>query len=110
MHINPFNAELHPICHLLALLGAHLIFHLSRIRVNTTSYSSYFHVQALSLRQSLMTCPYYKLNNDSFDTEFVIYRFVLIIWSVNMGYVQRFFLALALRPTAGHGLLILEIF
>jgi len=31
--INPFNAELHPFCHLLALLGARLIFHVSRIRV-----------------------------------------------------------------------------
>jgi hypothetical protein len=31
--INPLNAELNPICHLLALLGAHLIFHVSRIRV-----------------------------------------------------------------------------
>ena len=32
-HITPFNAELHPICHLLALLGDRLIFHVSRIRV-----------------------------------------------------------------------------
>jgi len=32
--INPLNAELNPICHLLALLGAHHILHLSRIRVN----------------------------------------------------------------------------
>jgi hypothetical protein len=32
--INPLNTELNPICHLLALLGAHLIFHVSRIRVN----------------------------------------------------------------------------
>jgi hypothetical protein len=31
---NPLNAELNPICHLLALLGAHHIFHISRIRVN----------------------------------------------------------------------------
>jgi hypothetical protein len=31
---NPFKAELNPICHLLALLGAHHIFHVSRIRVN----------------------------------------------------------------------------
>jgi len=31
--INPLNAELHPICHLLALLGDRLIFHVSRIRV-----------------------------------------------------------------------------
>jgi hypothetical protein len=28
------NAELNPICHLLTLLGAHHILHLSRIRVN----------------------------------------------------------------------------
>ena len=31
---NPLNIELNPICHLLALLGAHLIFHVSGIRVN----------------------------------------------------------------------------
>jgi hypothetical protein len=33
-HINPLNAELNPICCLLALLGAHHFFHVSRIRVN----------------------------------------------------------------------------
>jgi len=32
--MNPLNAELNPICHLLALLGAHHILHISRIRVN----------------------------------------------------------------------------
>jgi hypothetical protein len=32
--LNPLNAELNPICHLLALLGAHLILHVSRLRVN----------------------------------------------------------------------------
>jgi len=31
--LHPLNAELNPICHLLALLGAHHIFHVSRIRV-----------------------------------------------------------------------------
>jgi hypothetical protein len=31
--INPLNAELNPICHLLALLGAHPNLHVSRIRV-----------------------------------------------------------------------------
>jgi hypothetical protein len=30
---NPLNAKLNPICHLLALLGAHHILHVSRIRV-----------------------------------------------------------------------------
>jgi len=32
-NINPINAELNPTCHLLALLGAHPILHISRIRV-----------------------------------------------------------------------------
>jgi len=32
--LNSLNAELNPICHLLALLGAHHILHVSRIRVN----------------------------------------------------------------------------
>jgi len=31
---NPLNTDLNPICHLLALLGAHLIFHVSGLRVN----------------------------------------------------------------------------
>jgi hypothetical protein len=31
---NPLNAELNPICHLLALVGAHHILHVSRVRVN----------------------------------------------------------------------------
>jgi hypothetical protein len=31
---NPLKAELNPICHLLALLGAHPILHVSRIKVN----------------------------------------------------------------------------
>jgi hypothetical protein len=30
---NPLNAEINSICHLLALLGAHHILHVSRIRV-----------------------------------------------------------------------------
>jgi hypothetical protein len=33
-YINPLNVELNPICHLLALLGAHYILQVSRIRVN----------------------------------------------------------------------------
>jgi CRISPR/Cas system-associated endoribonuclease Cas2 len=33
VEIYPLNAELNPICHLLALLGAHHILHVSRIRV-----------------------------------------------------------------------------
>jgi hypothetical protein len=32
-NLNPLNAKLNPICHLLALLGAHRILHVSGIRV-----------------------------------------------------------------------------
>ena len=34
---NPLNAELNPVCHLLALLEAHHILHVSRIRVKGLS-------------------------------------------------------------------------
>jgi len=34
--VNPLNAELNPIFHLLALLGAHHILHVGRIGVKTT--------------------------------------------------------------------------
>jgi len=34
LYINPLNAKLNPICHLLALLGAHHILQVSRIGVN----------------------------------------------------------------------------
>jgi len=38
MHnLNPLNEELSPICHLLALLGAHHIFHVSGLRVKNSS-------------------------------------------------------------------------
>jgi hypothetical protein len=37
---NPLNAELNPISHLLALLEAHHILHVSRIRVNTNLSSN----------------------------------------------------------------------
>ena len=36
--VNPLNAAVNPICHLLALLGARHILHVSRIRVNDECY------------------------------------------------------------------------
>ena len=32
-NINPLNAEFNPICHLLAILGAHHILHVSKVRI-----------------------------------------------------------------------------
>ena len=34
IRVNPLNAELNPFCHLLALVGAHHIVHISGIRFN----------------------------------------------------------------------------
>ena len=36
--VNPLNTELHPICYLLALLGAHHFLHVSRIRVKLLTF------------------------------------------------------------------------
>jgi len=36
--IIPLNAELNPICHLLALLGVHNFLHVSRIRVKSLTF------------------------------------------------------------------------
>jgi len=43
---NPLNAELNSICHLLALLGAHPILHISRIKVNRNSFTNITHANA----------------------------------------------------------------
>ena len=46
IYTNPLNAELNPICYLLALLGAHDFLHVSRIRVKSLTFRllmSYIH-------------------------------------------------------------------
>jgi hypothetical protein len=47
MDINPLNAELNPICHLLVLLGAHHILHISRIRVKKTGWEGVAQVRLI---------------------------------------------------------------
>ena len=41
---NPLNAELNPICHLLALLGGATIIVVSRLRVNESLWTTYSHL------------------------------------------------------------------
>jgi hypothetical protein len=48
---NPWNAELTPICHMLALVGAHHIFHVSSIRVNLRKFWRCFSLQPNVLRR-----------------------------------------------------------
>jgi hypothetical protein len=55
--LNPLNAQLNPNCHLLALLGAHSIVHVSRIRVKTDVFGLRHCVNFLSPRlSSFMIC------------------------------------------------------
>jgi len=52
MHnINHLKTQLNPICHLLALLGAHHILYVSRIRVNSKYHDlyTYVHYQLLGI-------------------------------------------------------------
>jgi hypothetical protein len=53
--INPLNAELKPTCHLLALLEAHPILHISRIRV-----------KALVFRMSSNNKPHFSITVENF--------------------------------------------
>jgi hypothetical protein len=52
--INPLNSELNTICHLLALLGAHHIFHVSRIRVKRT-YFPFSHIILVIANRTLIS-------------------------------------------------------
>jgi len=57
MCFNPLNAELNPICHLLALLEAHQILHVSRIRVNVNF------ILLKTIHVHLLVCYLNKLQN-----------------------------------------------
>ena len=50
--INPLNAELSPICHLLVLLEAHQIFHVSGLRFNIMLVSTIFRLKKKRQRDS----------------------------------------------------------
>jgi len=41
LHFNPLKAELNPICHFLALLGARHILHVGRITANPLEYKKF---------------------------------------------------------------------
>jgi hypothetical protein len=49
--LNPLNAELNPICHLLALLGAHCILQVSRIRA--MEGRGYYHLKEEALDRTM---------------------------------------------------------
>jgi len=54
-NINPLNAELNPVCYLLALLGAHHFLHVSRIRVKNDHLHFGNNIQVLKYTASGMS-------------------------------------------------------
>jgi hypothetical protein len=58
--INPLNAELNPICHLLALLGVHHFLHVGRIRVNLDALLSWI---PYKIKSTLLSKTFQKLPN-----------------------------------------------
>jgi hypothetical protein len=59
-HLTHLNDELNPICHLLALLGAHHILHVSRIKIKShlssadiIRSSTLFHVSRIRVKYHL---------------------------------------------------------
>ena len=54
--VSPLNAELNPICHFLALVGAHHILNVSRIRVNYCSAMFRPQLSAIFCLASLSAC------------------------------------------------------
>jgi hypothetical protein len=73
-HLNPLNAQLNPFCHLLALLGAHHILHVSRIRVkHPSSGLIQFKILANSEASSLsLTVVWVENNLTSFVSKIII--------------------------------------
>jgi hypothetical protein len=59
--IKPLNAELNPICHLLALLGAHHILYVSRIRVKLITLDSGLWNRAILWLQCFAGTGYFQL-------------------------------------------------
>jgi len=58
--INPLNAELNPICHLLELLGAHHILHVGRIKVKDENC---FNALLLGLNKDVILLREIKVRN-----------------------------------------------
>jgi len=53
--LNPLNAELNSICHLLTLLGSHHILHVSRVRVKMTLLGSHHILHVSRVRVKVNT-------------------------------------------------------
>jgi len=88
-HFNSLNAELNPICHLLALLGTHHILHISRIRVKQLYQSNinvFYYVHWIGLCTEIIVLSLYMDNWFMIVTVWDVY--VLWCFVVYSGQVQ----------------------
>ena len=60
--LNPLNAELNPICHLLALLEAHHILHVSKVRVKGLNITGFILANNQLDAQFFMCVYFYSLH------------------------------------------------
>jgi hypothetical protein len=91
---NPLNAELNSICHLLALLGTHHIFHVSELRVKLRPllYVSQ-HVYQLHRAKILTSFAYTnnKFNKFKTNTKYIIIHLsMFVIFYVKISDVLEF--------------------
>ena len=66
---NPLNAELNPICHLLALLGAHHIFHVSGLRVKSRWVLLYSFLIWTEGGKWLDSCPGHLIPGEEYENK-----------------------------------------
>ena len=93
-NINPLNAELNPICHFLALAGAHHFVHVSRLRVNTYFSDTGYKYATLILQtqdrvqcQIILTLPTPSLlpsSQEFFSTHFTFWNTFVNALLVNL--------------------------
>jgi len=97
---NPLNTQLNPICHLLALLGAHHILHISRIRVKEQFETKVSWTKVVMMKHKKYNCKeqrvehtfpvissrYNLLYNDSKseDTPISIVLYCIYLHSINL--------------------------
>ena len=91
--LNPLNAELNPICHLLALLGAHHILHISRIRVkvidapiqvpNVFELAVSFKFLSFSSQICLLFVPEMSVNFTSYTVQIIYIALAWILYSLH---------------------------
>ena len=96
---NPLNAELNPICHLLALLGSHHILHVSGLKVKPCSSNRLrYHLDITLSVCSLYQCADAPLNISSFRC--AIRQHLLDCFALNTKPVRSFKASDTVDPTS----------